>query len=157
MAPTLIRESYLLQKGLLYHQSEGGVTEQHVVPQSLREKVLMLGHHSIPWARHLCSVKTLDHIASKYFWPGLYTDVQNFCKICPECQLASHKKVQQVPLQPMPIIDVPFSRIGMDIVEPLDTSRSGYRSVILEIRDKTGFDFLKENLDYFQNLCIYVY
>lgn len=130
VAPTLIRESYLLQKGLLYHQSEGGATEQHVVPQSLRENVLMLGH-SIPWAGHLCSVKTLDHIASKYFWPGLYTDVQNLCKTCPECQLASHKKVQQVPLQPMPIIDVPFSRIGMDIVEPLDRSRSGYRYILV--------------------------
>ena len=130
VAPSLCRESYLLQRGLLYHQPEGGATEQLVVPQSLREIVLTLGH-SIPWAGHLGSVKTLDRIASTFFWPCLYTDVQKFCKTCPECQLASHKKVRQFPLQPMPIIDVPFSRIGMDIVGPLERSTSGYRYILV--------------------------
>lgn len=48
VAPSFAGESYLLRKGLLYHQPEGGAAEQLVVPQSLREKVLTLVH-SIPW------------------------------------------------------------------------------------------------------------
>lgn len=49
VAPSLTGESFMLQKGLLYHQPEGGAPEQLVLPHSLREKVLTLGH-SIPWA-----------------------------------------------------------------------------------------------------------
>lgn len=83
--------------------------------------------HSIPWAGHLGSVKTLKRIANTFYGPGLYTDVQKFCGACPECQLSSHKKVKKSPLQPMPIIDVQISRIAMDIVRPLERTHSGFR------------------------------
>lgn len=127
---SLTTESYLLRGGVLYHKSEGGAVEQLVVPQSLRDKVLTLGH-AIPWAGHLGKIKTLERIANKFYWPGLYTEVQKFCASCPVCQLASNKKTRQYPLQPMPIIDVPFSRIAMDILGPLERSHSGFKYILV--------------------------
>ncbi len=129
-ATSLTGEGYFLRGGLLYHRPEGGALEQLVVPHSLRERVLTLGHN-IPWAGHLGGVKTLERIANKFYWPGLYTNVQKFCAACPDCQLASHKKVRQFPLQPMPIIDIPFSRIAMDIVGPLERTHSGFRYILV--------------------------
>lgn len=89
-------DCYFQKNGVLYHKSEGGTTEQLVVPQSLREQVLTLGH-SIPWAGHLGKIKTLERIAHKFYWPGLYTDVQKYCLSCPICQLTSNKKSKQFP------------------------------------------------------------
>lgn len=73
-AKALLGEFLFVQQGLLYHQPEGSSNEQLVIPCSLRPKILSLGH-DIPWAGHLGSVKTLQRIADKFFWPGIYTDV----------------------------------------------------------------------------------
>ena len=123
-------EHYFIREGLLYHQPEGGSREQLVVPNRLREKVLSLGH-DIPWSGHLGNVKTLGRIAARFHWPGLYRDVQRYCKSCTICQLTSSHKGRPFPLQPLPIIGVPFQRMGMDIVGPLERTRSGHRFILV--------------------------
>lgn len=96
----------------------GAEGERFVVPEPMRLKVLQLGH-SVPWAGHLGQQKTLARIASRFYWPRLYMDVMDFCRSCPECQLVSpSKKGDRAPLVSLPVIDVPFSRIYMDIVGP---------------------------------------
>ncbi|KAL2089206.1 hypothetical protein ACEWY4_016105 [Coilia grayii] len=129
-AKALTGEYYFIREGLLYHQPEGGSAEQLVVPQGLRAKVLALGH-DIPWAGHLGSVKTLERVAARFHWPGLYTDVQQYCKSCPTCQLSSSYKVRPSPLKSLPIIGTPFHRIGVDIVGPLERTRSGHRFILV--------------------------
>jgi len=64
--------------------------------------------------------KTYDRIDSRFYWPGLYTAVQSYCQSCSVCQLSGSKNVPKFPLQPLPIIDFPFSRIVMEIVGPLE-------------------------------------
>ena len=130
VAAALTGEYYFIQEGLLYHQPEGGRSEQLVVPKGLREKVLTLGH-DIPWAGHLGNVKTLERIAARFHWPGLYSEVQRYCKSCPTCQLTSSHKVRRSPLHPLPIIGVPFHRIAMDIVGPLERTPSGHRFILV--------------------------
>ena len=92
--------------------------EPLVVPKPLRTKVLNLAH-SIPWSGHLGQQKTLDK------------EVVTFCKSCPTCQLtSSSKRGMKAPLVNLPIIDVPFTRIAMDVVGPLDNSRAGHRYIL---------------------------
>ena len=119
-----------MKGGLLYHQPEEGKVEQLVVPKSLRAKVLALGH-DIPWAGHLGSMKTLERIAARFHWPGWYVDVQQYCRSCPTCQLASSHKVQPSPLMSLPIIGTPFHRIAVDIVGPLERTQSGHRFILV--------------------------
>ncbi|KAL2102386.1 hypothetical protein ACEWY4_001554 [Coilia grayii] len=130
VAPGLSGEFYFVRDGLLYHQPEDGSVEQVVVPKGLRDRVLSLGH-DIPWAGHLGTVKTLERIAQRFHWPGLYADVQRYCRTCPICQLTSKHKAKPSPLQPLPIIGIPFQRIGMDIVGPLEKTRSGHRFILV--------------------------
>lgn len=83
-------KSALMQKDQLMIKDNklylvGAEGERLVVPESMRSKVLHLGH-SVPWAGHLGQQKTLSRIASRFYWPRLYTDVADFCKSCPECQ-----------------------------------------------------------------------
>ena len=130
VSESLSGESYVLKDGLLYHQPEGKLAEQLVVPTVLRERLLSLGH-SIPWAGHLSTTKTFERVAARFYWPGMYNDIQEYCKSCSVCQLTSKQKTSPFPLQPLPIIEVPFARIGMDIVGPLERTQSGHRYILV--------------------------
>uniref|UniRef100_A0A669EUZ0 Gypsy retrotransposon integrase-like protein 1 n=1 Tax=Oreochromis niloticus TaxID=8128 RepID=A0A669EUZ0_ORENI len=120
--------TYVLRKGVLYECK--GKTEAIALPQALRHKVMELGH-SVPWAGHLGFHKSLYRIASRFVWPGMYTQLQQFCKSCQICQLTLNKGVARVHLQPLPVIDTPFERIGMDVVGPLERSSSGSRYILV--------------------------
>ncbi|KAI4897040.1 hypothetical protein NFI96_014401, partial [Prochilodus magdalenae] len=113
----------------LYRVTDKG--EQLVLPQGLREEVLRMGH-SDPWAGHFGQAKTFSRIAHRFYWPGQYADIVKFCKNCPECQLTAYqKKSDRVPMVNMPIIDVPFSRIAMDVVGPLPRTKNGNRYILV--------------------------
>lgn len=73
----------------------------------------------------------MNRIASRFVWPGIYTQVKSFCDSCETCQLTSPRGVARAQLQPLPIIDTPFDRIGMDIVGPLERSSSGNRYILV--------------------------
>uniref|UniRef100_A0A8B9GZE8 Gypsy retrotransposon integrase-like protein 1 n=1 Tax=Astyanax mexicanus TaxID=7994 RepID=A0A8B9GZE8_ASTMX len=122
-------KQFLVKDNLLYRIK--GDYEQLVVPINLRHQVLKLGH-SEPWAGHMGVAKTLSRVASRFYWPRQYQDVVDFCKACPECQLTAPRKIaSKVPLITLSIVDVPFSRIAMDIAGPLPTSRGGNRYILV--------------------------
>uniref|UniRef100_A0A3B5RCM4 Gypsy retrotransposon integrase-like protein 1 n=1 Tax=Xiphophorus maculatus TaxID=8083 RepID=A0A3B5RCM4_XIPMA len=121
-------DEFVLQKNILYRQQ--GAFRQLVVPRDARGMVLTLGH-SIPWAGHLGTRKTLARIKRHFYWPGLRTEVAQFCRTCSQCQLTSNKFPSRAPLQPLPLIDMPFERLGMDIVGPLERSKSGHRYMLV--------------------------
>ena len=53
--------------------------------------------------------KTTDRIQEAFHWPGIQSDVSRHCKSCDICQKMVNKgSVPKVPLQKMPLIDMPF-------------------------------------------------
>ncbi|XP_036065872.1 uncharacterized protein LOC118598010 [Oryzias melastigma] len=121
-------EYFVLKKDILYRQQ--GAELQLVVPKTVREIVLTLGH-SIPWSGHLGKHRTMKRIRKHFYWPGLSKDVATFCRSCPQCQLTSIRVPSRAPLQPLPVITTPFERIGMDIVGPVERSKSGNRYMLV--------------------------
>ncbi len=124
----LMEEKYILKKGILYQVK--GEVEALVVPESMRHTIMTLGH-SVPWAGHLGKHKTLARIASRFTWPKIYTDVTEFIRTCTECQMTSGRRVAPAHLLPLPVIDTPFSRLGMDVVGPLERSKNGNRYILV--------------------------
>ena len=106
--------------------------EQLVLPGKCIEMVMGIGH-IIPLAGHLGRRKRLKMILQRLWWPGISKDVGVFCKACSKCQLTSSRKVCPVPLMPLPVMEVPFQRIGMDVVGPLPRSRTGNRFVLVVV------------------------
>lgn len=104
--------------------------EQLVLPKQLRRTVLELAHE-IPLAGHLGKEKTRGRVLRRFYWPNVFGDVEEFCRTCAVCQKVSHKGVGKVPLMPLPVISEPFSRVAMDIVGPLLTSRADNRYVLV--------------------------
>ena len=127
-------KSYLWHDGLLYRVREVKTQEepelQIVLPLKCRESVLELAH-SAPLAGHFGKRKTTERILKRFFWPGVRKEVQALCRSCPKCQKTAVVQKNRAPLKPLPIIDVPFSRIAMDVVGPLTRTDRGNKYILV--------------------------
>ncbi|CDQ98709.1 unnamed protein product [Oncorhynchus mykiss] len=99
---------------------------QVVVPTPFRQQVLSLAHDQA-WSGHLGITKTYNRVLRHFFWPGLKSDVVQFCKTCHICQLTGkvNQTVPRAPLCPIPVVGEPFERVIIDCVGPLPKTRSG--------------------------------
>ena len=127
--------------GILYREFQSPVVEygeciqQVVVPKQYRDQVMKLAHESI-LGGHQGPKKTADKVLAHFFWPGVQSDVTRFCHSCDVCQRTIPKgRVCKVPLGTMPLIDVPFQRIAVDIVGPMFPRTDRGNKYILTIVD----------------------
>ena len=121
-------------------EDEWRVIHQIVLPQLCRSHVLKLAH-DIPMSGHLGVNKTLDRIQNHFYWPGIRSDVSNYCKSCHTCQLVGkpNQKPQKAPLKPIPAFETPFSRVLVDCVGPLPKSKSGNQYLLTIMCASTRF------------------
>ena len=131
---------FIYENGFLYRKSSKSPNNCLVIPKTLRNIVLEIAHES-PLAGHFSHRKTQSKIFSQFFWPNASSDIRRFCRSCEKCQRFSAKRtVPPVPLEKMPIITEPFSRINMDIVGPITpSSSSGYKYILTVVDNATGF------------------
>ena len=130
------------KQGLLYRKwlpnSEDNevvllVQELHqiVEPKVARGTILKLAH-DIPLTGHLGVEKTESRILRHYYWPGIFKEVADYCRICEACQKAAKRRAtEKVPLVPLPVIEVPFERVVIDMVRPLPRTKRGNRYVLV--------------------------
>lgn len=71
---------------------------QLVVPKCFRKQVLSVAHDNV--AGHLGITKTYSHILRYFFWPGIKSDVAQFCRSCHVCQVVG--KPNQI-IHPAPL------------------------------------------------------
>ncbi|XP_061102960.1 uncharacterized protein LOC133131605 [Conger conger] len=123
---------FQVQNGFLYRvcRINDEKVEQLLIPQTHTSKVLYLAHTHLLGA-HLGREKTQERIMARFYWPGVKRAVEDYCRQCATCQLHSPKVTYRNPLIPLPIIDVPFRRIAMDIVGPLPKSSRGHRYILV--------------------------
>ena len=102
-----------------------------VVPEKLRKKVIETGHDQ---AGHMGTKKTRRMIGDHFYWPGMASQIAQYCKACPVCLKFNFKKTRKEPLHPLPVISQPWDRIAIDIVGKLPRTRRG-NSYVLTIMD----------------------
>ena len=135
LAPGVSKLTYphfLIKNQLLYYVQmvNGQKRCLLVVPKPYVSTVLHLAHSHVLGA-HLGVEKTKDRIMVRFFWPGVVRAVTDYCQTCPECQKKAPKPHFKNPLIPLPIIDVPFDRIAMDLVGPLVKSARGHQYILV--------------------------
>ena len=76
----------MLNDGILYCYNNGEVKDAHiVVPAHERTKILAT-YHDDATAGHYGSKRTIARIGSRYFRPGLRSDITSYERKCIECQ-----------------------------------------------------------------------
>ena len=86
--------------------------------------------HSVPMARHLGWKRMTNRLLQRFFWPGIYMDVQELYQICPECQRVGRHHKHKAPLMPLLVVDQPFEWVGIDLVGPLPRTKVGHHYVL---------------------------
>eukprot|EP00795_Rhopilema_esculentum_P017845 gene17845-biopygen6667 len=103
---------------------------QVVIPASLRHEILV-SLHDDPTAGHLGSKKTYEKVRLRYYWPGMYKDIEHWCRSCVDCAMKkSPRNKRKAPLLPIPI-EGAFDRVAMDILGPFPVSEDGNRYIIV--------------------------
>lgn len=130
---------FVMERKLLYRvftsKPDEKQVRQLVVPTKYRNDVMKVGHETL-FAGHLGSRKSSDRIMSSFYWPGIQADVRRYCRSCDICQRTTSKgRTMKVPLGQMPLIEVPFQRIAVDIVGPIHPITEKGNRYILTIVD----------------------
>ena len=129
-------EEFLLQKGVLYRrsrESNGSEVLQVVMPQDLREVLVLLAHEG-PMAGYLGVNKTLARLRGNFWWPGMAGDIKELVKSCHTCQMVGkpNQNSPVAPLHPIPAVNPPFTRVpnqlvfGYRVRDPLDLVREAW-------------------------------
>ena len=110
-------------EGMLYGEAwdfKPGATRRVMVPQLSREFIPNLAH-GIPFAGHQEQAKTCGSLVSHFYWPQMYEKIKEFCCSCITCQANGKTGGKpKAPLSPLPVVGVPFERVVINIVGPLD-------------------------------------
>ena len=99
-----------------------------VLPSNLGERAFRMPHDEMG---HLGSIKTLERIRARYFWPSMASDIMNWCNTCIPCQ----QRRNPVPGCRAPLQSIVTSRPGevvaMDIVEYTKSSRGSRYCLVM--------------------------
>lgn len=123
-----------LADGVLYRlwESEDGSSTraQLVVPRCLVPEVLQ-SLHDASTAGHLGVTKTVAKVRERFYWPGLQTDVESWCRQCPKCE--TKKPPQRAARAPLVSSHAgyPMERVAVDILGPLPTSEAGNKYIMV--------------------------
>ena len=100
-----------------------------VVPTSLQQQ-LIRENHGGRFGGHFSGLRTYAKMALCWWWDRMYSDIMEFCKVCPECVTVSGVgRRHKPPLHPIPV-SRPFQILGVDLMELPKTS-SGNRYVVV--------------------------
>ena len=126
---------YFLEDGILYHIYTPMGRRKHdpfiqlVVPKSLQHQILEAAHNDV-LASHLGITKTYAVVRQRFFWPGMFIDIQHYCKSCVDCAMKKPPKGgYRANLIPIPV-EGPFDRVGVDCLGPLPVTHSGNRYIV---------------------------
>ena len=120
-------------KKLRTFQSDGFLvyknTRRWIINKKDRRKILE-SCHSDNLAGHFGRDKTRHKICSRYYWVGLVNDVDEMVMTCDACQKHSNINKKCSQLHPIKVKEEVWSRIGIDLMGPLNETPRGNKYII---------------------------
>lgn len=94
--------------------------------------------HDVPYSGHPGVHRTVKNITSKYWWPHLFQEVQDYVKSCPSCQTSKSRSAKSSGL--LRSVQAPKSRwqiVSMDFVTALPITSRGYSAILVVVDELT--------------------
>jgi hypothetical protein len=109
----------------------GNKVERKLVVPGVYRNVILETAHTTAFAGHMSVRRTKYRIYSEYFWPNMSKDIANYVRTCPICQKARPPgNIKPIELGEMEVIGVPFQKVAIDIVGPLQLSTNKNRYIL---------------------------
>lgn len=126
-----INRSYLLNDGILYcYGNDDSEDAQLVVPAHERSEILKV-YHDESTAGHYGSERTIARIASRYFWPGMRSEISKYVKSCIECQRFKASNMKPAGLLQTTSSKQRFEVVAVDLFGPLPQTENGDRWILI--------------------------
>jgi len=127
-------DQLLVQDGILwrlYAQPREGLSwKQLVVPKTFRTDILKHLHEGVTGG-HLGQEKTLNKLKERFYWPGHYSDVRDWCQTCVACsKRKSPPTSYKAPMQTITAA-YPTQVMAVDLLGPLPESENGNSYVMV--------------------------
>ena len=129
---------FMLKSGMVYRLwcEDGKMAECVVVPEVLREPLLMLAHN---YSGHNGFRRTYNAMKRQYYWPGIRKDILRHCKKCHQCSL-QNQGTGEIEFDHFEVPLLPMEFICMDLVGPISPQTSqGNRYMLTVIDMMTGY------------------
>ena len=85
--------------------------------------------HNHPMGGHFGKDATYNKISTRFWWKGMYKDIEEYIKTCDSCQRRGNKGGIGY-LNPIKV-GKPFERIGIDFVGPLEKTKKGNKYILV--------------------------
>ncbi|KAL5481622.1 hypothetical protein EMCRGX_G021819 [Ephydatia muelleri] len=122
---------FAVTDGILYYVETKGGVRRVVLPKHLQRQLVEESHGG-RYAGHFCGPKVYSMLAKHWWWEGMYTDVLQFCRSCPECAIATGGgRPVKLLLSPIPV-QRPFQIFGVDLMELPATSQGNKYVVVFQ-------------------------
>ncbi len=108
----------LLRRGLAVYVPDDPAT---------KEEILRMNHDD-PSAGHFARKRTEEGIRSKYYWPGMVSEITDYVRTCPDCQrvrVHHHKPYGEMVAIPPGGMN-PFHTVTMDFITDMPPARDPY-------------------------------
>jgi hypothetical protein len=121
-----------LENGVLFRTwyiDENRNVKQLVLPVQCQADVLY-HYHDIPSSAHLGSDKMLERIRQTFYWPGMTSDIEKYCRQCHNCAARKPPKPSKSPLGSI-TFSQPLERVAVDILGPLPKTAANNRYILV--------------------------
>lgn len=104
---------------------------QIVVPKCFHLHVLR-AYHDHPLSGHMDYSRTYAKILTKYYWPSLRSDCDNYVKSCLTCSTGkTPRRTRTIPQGIHPPVWAPFQRLSMDFLSLSETERGNTHVLVV--------------------------
>ena len=121
--------------------------ERHglVLPMAQREEIMRSVHENQRTGGHFSAKKAMMKVRKRWWWPGVYTDMEQWVASCRVCQQYQH--VRGMPKtkgrQPRVVPNRPWDAVFIDAVGPLPSSGNGMRYILVAVDHFTRFAMVR--------------
>ena len=129
-----IKEKMSVGKAKGFHEDEHNTLwfeDRIYVPNNAEIRKLILQEaHDSPYSIQPGNTKMYLDLKERFWWTGMKKDIAKYVVVCDVWQRvkAEHQKPAGL-LQPMPIPEWKWDKLGMDFITGLPRTRSGYDSI----------------------------
>ena len=103
---------FLVHEGLLFRRSKPNMPPRRVIWDADQQKRIVEELHDE--SGHRGKKGTYEKVSLRYWWKGLYRDVENWVKTCRECQMRASVRATEE-LHPT-LHNTLWSKVGLDVV-----------------------------------------
>src|SRR5947199_4127707 len=120
-------KSFEVKYGILYKKGNNEKSLRVLKEDEIDTIIFMVHNH--PMGGHFGKDATYNKISTRFWWKGMYKDIEEYIKTCDSCQRRGNKGGIGY-LNPIKV-GKPFERIGIDFVGPLEKTKKGNKYILV--------------------------